>query len=62
MTAHLAAWANCTCTDVRDDRDFETTCPCHGGRLLGTTTMPDEATRGHNCTIAAMASDHKECP
>lgn len=52
MTLHFAAWRNCECTDVQPTKDFPERCPCHGGYLLGTSTITDDAKTGHSCTLA----------
>ncbi len=52
MTLHLVTWAGCACTDVQPTHTFPAQCPCHHGRILGTTTVPDDATTGHSCTLA----------
>lgn len=50
----FGAWAGCDCTDVAPERaDIPDRCPCHGGRVLGTSAISEGVSTnlGHLCTL-----------
>lgn len=54
----FVAWDGCDCTDVQPTRaELPDTCPCHGGRLLGKSTITESprVQHGHQCTLPQLS-------